>query len=457
MKHVLSTLACMVLVHAVLFAADGASDIQAFHREGQTFITFQEDSSVSGERYHIYQSTTAITQESLNKLQAIAILEEGSAHLRFPTERFKTLKEIGIKNAIIQDIDQDGKELTDGTGLMVWTASVDAVHHYAVIMETAGKKSLFVANSNALAQPIVETVQTPGAVKIFFREPSCWVYMYWNDYALWNQRTIDDCPIGICNVFQIMLPKNKKLWEKPLPVEIEPHGYGALSHMVKNSNSQKSIKILPKNFMNTWHYGHSNALTKENYNDKKFKVIDKGEVVDYFWREMKFLLDWVAKAPKNFPAVKSDSERIYMVGFSQGGTGTNTVGIRQGDRFAAIRPDKGICNWLRENINGKIKWQKTVWRYWGTPENPLQTFEGENIYERMDIPKWLRQHPEVEIPYMQISHARFDGSISFEAYPEYFRSLQEARQAFTGSWNQLGHFPTGQYWKQNGLFLHAQK
>ncbi|NQZ68743.1 MAG: hypothetical protein HRT89_11815, partial [Lentisphaeria bacterium] len=89
------------------------------------------------------------------------------------------------------------------------------------------------------------------------------------------------------------------------------------------------------------------------------------------------------------------------------------------------------------------KGQKTVWRYWGTPENPLKTQKGINIYERMNIPKWLRENPSAEIPFMQISHSRFDNSISFEGYPDYYRALQEARQPFTASWVQSGHLPTG--------------
>ncbi|NQZ69246.1 MAG: hypothetical protein HRT89_14390, partial [Lentisphaeria bacterium] len=336
--------------------AGGVKDLEVFHRESQSFITFKEDKDVKGERYRVYQSDKPITEKNVKGLKPIAILEEGSSRLRFrdSKSKFPTFEKLGIKNAVIQDMDKGGKPLSNDTGLLVWTVKKAAATYYAVVLEKDGKSAGSpVLGINSLKKPVAEKTGVPGAIKIQHREPGMWIYMYWNDYTLWNPRVLDDCPIGIANVFQIMLPKKKELWTKSLAVNIEPHGYGALGHMRNSTSSMGKfnwIKILPKNFMNTWHYGHSNAMTKTDYLDRKFRVIKKGVVVNYFWHEMNFLVKWVMKKPANFTTINPDPNRIYMKGFSQGGTGANTVGIRHGELFASVNPDKGICNWTREKV-----------------------------------------------------------------------------------------------------------
>jgi hypothetical protein len=141
-----------------------------------------------------------------------------------------------------------------------------------------------------------------------------------------------------------------------------------------------------------------------------------------------------------------------MTGFSMGGTAGNTVGIRHGDIFAGVSADKGICNWLRTRMSKThAGWQRSVHPLWGKPGDHLKTIDGQDMYEEwMNIPKWLREHPEAEIPFMEIKYGRYDGSIAFEGTPEYFRALQEGRHPFTGGWMVVGHFPASGTGSKNG-------
>lgn len=427
--------------------------IKAFHREGQTFITFTEDAAASGEQYRVYRSGEPITKESLGKAEHIATLLEGSSKFRVNVQKFKLMKEAGITHYQIEDVDKGGKPLTDGTGLLVWTVKKPGKRFYAVVQEQEGKEvGAPTAGKSSLEAALDEAVAVPGAVKMIEIEPAAWVYGYFMDYALWNPRKIDDSITGIGNVCHIVAPTKHEDMKKPTKLVMTCHGLGAVNQGAgdkrTSSRGQPYVRIYNKDFFATWHYGHANSITwyGPNKYDRK-KPPTTGVVVDYTWRQIDFMIRWIKKGPKNFPPVTIDDNRVYMTGFSMGGTAGNTVGIRHGDIFAGVQADKGICNWLRTRVGGKqnpLGWQKAVHSRWGKPDTGLKTLDGEDIYkQRMDIPRWLREHPEVQIPFMEIKYGRYDGSIAFEGTPEYFRSLQEGRHAFTGGWTAVSHFPCG--------------
>ena len=54
----------------------GARDLAAFYREGQSFLTWREDDSVSGEWYKIYTSAEPITEDNLAEATFIAEIPE---------------------------------------------------------------------------------------------------------------------------------------------------------------------------------------------------------------------------------------------------------------------------------------------------------------------------------------------------------------------------------------------
>lgn len=63
--------------------AGQAADLQALYREGQTFLTWQEDGTVSGEWYCVYVSAQPITAQNLDQARRVAKIPEGSRHFQF--------------------------------------------------------------------------------------------------------------------------------------------------------------------------------------------------------------------------------------------------------------------------------------------------------------------------------------------------------------------------------------
>ena len=48
-----------------------ATALQAFHRSGQTFITWNEDTAVTGEKYNVYRSVSPITAANIGAAEKL--------------------------------------------------------------------------------------------------------------------------------------------------------------------------------------------------------------------------------------------------------------------------------------------------------------------------------------------------------------------------------------------------
>src|SRR5262245_38121906 len=92
----------LALCVATTAAAQSVTDLQATHREGQTFLTFRESASLS---YRVYRATAPIT--TVNALTPIAVLSSGSGFSKYTGEGF-----------VVTDL---GAPLPFGRGLLVWT------------------------------------------------------------------------------------------------------------------------------------------------------------------------------------------------------------------------------------------------------------------------------------------------------------------------------------------------
>ena len=170
-------------------ADPGVTALKAFHREGQTFLTWTEDDSAKGEWYKVYAAGEPITAENLERATFIARIPEGSREYRFLKDAPKRLKEIvaaGKWSAGIQleDDDNAGKILPPGTGVFVRTIKKPGRACYAVTVERGGKEDTAVAAGvNSLKAPLAEAVETPGAIRLQKYDESYFAYLFFTDPA----------------------------------------------------------------------------------------------------------------------------------------------------------------------------------------------------------------------------------------------------------------------------------
>jgi len=184
MNHQISTLLAAVLSFGVVVHCEAAppTDVTAFFREGQTFLTWTEDGSAKGESYRVYRHAEPITAGNLAKAKLLAEVPEGSSKFQEMWQRGKdALLDPGrrdspavrgrlIPRLVIEPVAGGGKckMLDEGTGLFVWTAkeAKPVKSYYAVTTVAGGAEDKTVAAANS-AGPVEEVKQPIGAVKYY--------------------------------------------------------------------------------------------------------------------------------------------------------------------------------------------------------------------------------------------------------------------------------------------------
>lgn len=103
--------------------------LTAFHRSGQTFLTWSEVGGLAGEQYHIYRHTAPITAANIGQARRLTgrwgALPEGSSIFWTEREREPPI----TPNYVINDL---AAPLADTTGLFVWTTKETGAFYYAI-------------------------------------------------------------------------------------------------------------------------------------------------------------------------------------------------------------------------------------------------------------------------------------------------------------------------------------
>ncbi|HUU21218.1 MAG TPA: hypothetical protein VM389_01660, partial [Phycisphaerae bacterium] len=191
-------LAAVLILALTVPAAAGVTDVKAFWRDGQTFLTWKEDGSATGEWYHVYASDKPVTGGDLSAAKLIAKIPEGSNHFGFfrnvDTSRgfFKSLAaEDWAQSIQIVDDEANAKRLPDDTGLFVRTIHKPGRTYYAVVRAVDGKEDS-PDGVAALAEPVDEKVAPPGAVLLKKLAERYYVYAFFADYEVFNPDGVED-------------------------------------------------------------------------------------------------------------------------------------------------------------------------------------------------------------------------------------------------------------------------
>ena len=55
----------------MILMSAGVTDLEAFHQDGQTFLTWEEDTTIFGEEFHVYRHTEQITQDNIGEAERL--------------------------------------------------------------------------------------------------------------------------------------------------------------------------------------------------------------------------------------------------------------------------------------------------------------------------------------------------------------------------------------------------
>ena len=80
--------------------------------------------------------------------------------------------------------------------------------------------------------------------------------------------------------------------------------------------------------------------------------------------------------------------------------------------------------------------------HYGPLERNTMTVEGQGFFDRADLVKFAREHPEIDFPVIMTVHGKTDQVISWEGPPLFYRAMQESMHALIAFWTRGGHGAT---------------
>jgi len=402
-------------------AAAQVTELKAFFRAGQTFITWRE---CGADQYKIYRSDEKITE--LGDARPVAVVGRDSGAYALEVKR-KVLAKIAGKPGygsryVIEDNPgaDPSKMLPAGVGLFVYTPHENGTFYYAVTaVAVGGTENTSLSDANRLTEGIAEKVEPAGAVLVFQRPSKDKnghvvgqerVYCHWMDAAEWNPQPDG----GYAYNFGVGIPAGPSA----RGIVMFLHGYSGYYNV--RGPCFGLVSIVPGDPYQTWFYGHRDASGKR--------------VVNYSEQRMLKTIDFVVRQLKS-EGIQLDTNKIYTHGGSMGGTGGNFLGARFGDVFAAVLASKGAVD---HNRNGK--WTGDAERrLWGPRSANLPTNQGGRVWDHQNLIKWHLANIGKETAFILDAHASNDESVPFDAVPDYYEALQKAKRPFAAVWAPWGH------------------
>ncbi len=435
-----NALILIVLSAGISFGAQ-PSNINAFFREGQTFITWDEDNGQSGERYRIYRSTSEITD--LGSADLVAEIDEGSStfeHMHNCDGSMTESDPYYIDRFIIQPVESGtGTMLAEDRGLFVWTSKEEAATdiYYAVTTVSPGGTEETVLGSGNRFGPVSEVKQHKGAVRYHVDSKKDY-YTMWLDYELYGRKAYNGYafPFAITRDGFSVGGKHPKL-----------HLDGIGTHFPGNDYSYYGNSDYSGNGTPTWYFGYH---MNEDYDGKcnpeaGYNMQDT--IANYvMYQHMQSVL-W-ARRHYNIT-----HKSMHVVGNSMGASGVFGLILYYPSFITSGYSNQGLSQYPIPGVtsSGGLMWQSSVWANYGDtafnnpakflpfndPDYPgldwVTQFNGQGIYDVRDAVKFMRDNMHISFGFLQSGHGSEDGSIQYEYNGEKLEQwlADSSRQTFS--------------------------
>ncbi len=431
------------------------SDIAAFHRCGQTFITWTENPMA--QQYRIYRAAQSISATSLGQAQKIATLGQGSG--RHITEEWRNN---GFYNTVqtrfvIEDL---GAELPVGTGLCVWTTQPGegGAAYYAITRVQDGVEILDIQSGvNSLADPLAEAVAEPCPVKVWqSADGLSAVFTQFVDIKYWNI-TYE----GFAYNYAVMKPQGYNP-DFIYPLCFDLHCWGCRYNPTLSGGAPFGLPVIlvyPDDPGKTWWFGFSKAHQyRDQWPDANWGLPTEpavtGPIVNYTeQRVLKIVDDLQLVGGYSF-----DPNKIYFWGNSMGGTGVLTLGSRYPDIVAA-----GYCSLPVTNFEVS-HWQYDCAVMWGPTwldlpveiggehADHLFKYTGQSVWDWQNTQKQMRDRMADEMAYLCTAHGDEDIYVEWwnQGQP-WYEQMQDSMRRGGSGWTQhmAGH--DWMQWRGTGL------
>ena len=358
------------------------TNFHAFHRSGQTFLTWNERTDLTGESYRLYRHTQPITPANLASATRLYEVWEGSAD--FHANRYD---DNGFQARYCDRlvITNHGGPLPAGTGLLVWTLATNdfaggttgSVHYAVTTVTAAGVENTSDLSAGNTTGPLAEGVEEPlpveAAVAVGLRGH---LYLQFMDLRKWNP-TFHAPSAG--NGFYGLDPESPAVRHAlayaydyvvfepdcgsgPVPATLILHGWGGNAYRPVTEDPDPwnwcTYRIYPVDQSETWWFGF--ALT----NDFRLggEVAAGDTIVNFTEQRVLRMLRDLEREP---PGPPLDTNRVFVYGQSMGGSGALALALRYPNIFAAAYASEPMTDYATSGDGGGVDWRSDVEPKWG--------------------------------------------------------------------------------------------
>jgi PKD repeat protein len=411
--------------------------LSAFHRSGQTFLTWNE---ISGEdvTYRVYRSGSPITNVS-SATYIGSVDQNSSVNKRDGDEVYY----------VIQD---NGSPLNATTGLMVYTVVSSGNFYYAVTANNgSGENRTVTPDANSLNSPVNETVGLPEPVLQGTDH-----YVHWVNWQ--NTPLLPAMGNRPGMAYNFMCRNVEPDMTQILNVGL----YGGMNDYtdkvdgISGDEFKLSVDNPPPDLFGPQPVGANDLVNPPNtcwygYGDNFVpqQTLTSGVVPNYTQLRVIYIVKWVLRT---WPQV--DPNRVYLTGSSFGGYGSVQLGFAFPNIFAAVwanipRFDMGGPEWDLENGKALTTRYKNIW---GTVQSNLPTTniklsypdyaaanEGYPIYDRLDHLYVASQNPQIDFPVMLLGVGKQDRQAGWNEKPRFANVINASHHQFFMYWENVGH------------------
>ncbi|HUU22771.1 MAG TPA: sugar-binding protein [Phycisphaerae bacterium] len=447
--------------------------VQAFHRAGQTFITWKEiDDPVgadqikwgqfrsiveaakrSGLRYCVYRSHKPITAASLQEAQRIAMVAPLSgwnangrsldraidAALSSEETLFqgqwnpfvqasldgKYGADCVIERLAIQD---GGPPLPRGTGLYVHSPGKAGKAFYAVLACRDGIENTAELSERNCSAAVEETagIGEPVLQKEFAPKPFFNYREKRLHYVQWVAPPYSNLPSQYYN-WGVSVPQTAA--KAAMPIELSLHRDGRSYARTQYRVETDSLVLSPHDFpIKTWWYGHHESLGT-------LKSFRQGVVQPYTERRLLAFMDWAAR---KWPV---DRSRVVVTGAGGGaaGGGALHLGLRHPKVFSLVLSGYGMADYAGEiEALAAVKRAGTMptqlEAIWGKVAWGCKTDTGRSVWDELNLTKLVaEQAGNVNLPLVTVT-----GTGMLRPMRDFFVAMLERGQPIMGRYGVYG-------------------
>ncbi len=432
-------------------AAESVRELAAFHRSGQTFLTWRERGDLSGESYNVYRHTAPITAANLGAATRVAAMPEGSAIYKIERWKFENGFTPVQQNFIVNDL---GAELSDTQGLCVYTLQPGegGTGYYAVTSVSGGTEDRTISpGNNALTAGVAETPATPAPVLVWqSTNGKGRIYTQFMDIRNWNPTNT-----GYAYNYFVSLPDQYDPGQPyPLYLHIEGHG-SRYSHedSLATPFEIPAIQIWGDDPHQSWYYGFSKSF---NYGDSwpqhtgsDLAQAASGPVSNFTEQRLLRAIDEVRRNP----LYNVDTNRVYVYGHSMGASGSLALAMRYPRIFAAAFCNEPMTNYAGDDPNVDANWFNDLEPKWGAlaanfpivNEGPfaahLAPYDGRPVWNWMNHRQNMLERQKDEMAYIVTFHGTADNVIEWatQGRPWYVTMSTSARRGWCGFVMNIDH------------------